>query len=150
MAVTPASIKRDANYVPIQDNAAMQVSKSVTYTALGDGAVGNIDLFTVTGDVLVTVFAVCATDLTGGGTLEVGIAGNTAALIAQTTGTAIDAGEVWYDNTPVTVGTLPAVRVLTNGTDIIQTIASDTITAGVVTYYCLWRPLSANATITAA
>ena len=147
---SPDALQRDANRVPIQGKYPFLVSKEVTFTAAGNGAVGNITLFTVTGDVLVTIFAVCSTSLTGSGTVEVGITGNTAGLIAQTTGTDIDAGEVWIDNAPATIEALPSAVILTNSTDIIQTVGSDTITAGVVTYYCLFRPLSSSATVVAA
>lgn len=147
---SPDAIRRDANRVPIVSDPQFLVSKTITYAAATTGAVGATTLFTVTGDVKVRFFAVCATDLTGSGTLEVGISGNTAAIIAQTTGTAIDAGEVWYDNTPVTVGVMPGFKILTNGTDIIQTIGTNTITAGVITYYCEFSPLSSDGTVVAA
>lgn len=133
MTTITSALRRDANGVPIQVHGII-TSKSVTYTAAGNGAVGALSLFTVTGDVLATVFGVCSVDLTGIGTLEVGISGNTAALIAQTTGTGIDAGEVWIDNAPATIEALPSDKILTNGTDVIQTIATDTITAGVITF----------------
>ena len=44
-------------------------------------------IFTVTGDILLCVFGLCQVTLTSGGgdTIELGISGNTAALIAQTT-----------------------------------------------------------------
>lgn len=125
-------------------------TKAITYSALTTGATGATTLFTVTGAVAVRVFAVASgTDLTGSGTIEVGIAGNTAAVIAQTAATAIDVGEFWYGTSPVTVGVLPAQLIL-NATDIIQTIATNTVTAGTLTYYCLWFPLSQSASVVAA
>lgn len=131
---------RDGNSVPIT-GMGLVATKAITYSALTTGAVGTTTLFTVTGPVVVRVFAVASgTDLTGSGTLEVGIAGNTAAAIAQLAATSIDVGEFWYDTSPVTVGVLPA-QLMLNGTNIIQTIASATVTAGTLTYYCLWFPL---------
>ena len=149
---SPDAIQRDANHVPIHGKYPFIVSKEVTFTAGGNGAVGAIDLFTVTGDVLVTVFGICSTNLTSGGssTLEVGIAGNTAGLIAQTTSTDIDDGEVWIDTAPATIEALPSAQILADGTDIIQTVGTATVTAGVITYYCLFRPLSDGATVVAA
>lgn len=149
MTSITSALRRDANRVPIQVHGIIN-SKIITYTATGDGATGALDLFTVTGDVLATVFAVCGTLLTSGAgaTVEIGIAGNTAALIAQTTAVDIDANEVWIDTAPATIEALPSDKILTNGTDIIQTIATDTVTAGVITFYCIWSPLSSDANIT--
>jgi len=83
----------DANRNPII-NLGLTETKSITYSALTTGAVGATDLFTVTGVVNVRLFAVCSTSLTGSGTIEAGIAGATASLIAQTTGTDIDENEI--------------------------------------------------------
>ena len=139
----------DANYRTINSNDAFLLKSAWTFVAGTTGAVAAHTLFTVTGDVLVRVFAVCSTDVTGSGTGEVGVTGNTAALIAQTTGTGIDAGETWIDATPE-VGTVavPATFIITNGLDILLTIGTNTFTAGVITFYCLWRPLSTGADIT--
>lgn len=144
-----AAQQRDANYRTITNNEAFVLSSTWTFAAATTGAVGAHTLFTVTGDVLVNVFAVCSTDVTGSGTGEVGVTGNTAALIAQTTGTAIDAGEVWQNNTPTTgIGAaLGNAKPVTNGLDVILTIGTDTFTAGVVTFYCLYRPLSTGASV---
>jgi len=147
----------DAGYtapLPVTSSySGRKVTKTVTYAALTTGAVGAHTLFTVTGEVFVKIFAVCTVDVEGSGTSEVGVAGNTAALVAQTTGTAIDAGEIWYNNTPV-VGTTAVTniteRLIVNGADIIETIATDTLTGGTVTWYVFWTPLSAGSSVTAA
>lgn len=111
-------------------------------------------MFTVTGDVLVRIYGVCTVDLTGTGTLELGVAGNTASLIAQTTGTAIDAGEIWADASP-TLNAMIFTDVLgpyivANGADIIETVGTADITAGQIYYTCLWRPLSPDGSVEAA
>lgn len=140
---------RDANNVPITD-LGLVTTKAITYAAATTGAVGATTLFTVTGVVAVRIFGVVSgANLTGSGTLEVGIAGNTAALIAQTTGTDLDVGEIWIDNGPATVEALPAINILAAGTDIIQTIGTNTITAGTITYYCLWSPISEDGNVVA-
>lgn len=148
---TSNAFPRDANHVPIT-NLGLVASKEITYAAGTTGAVGASTLFTVTGVVAVRIFGVCSSDLTSGGaaTIEVGISGNTAALIAQTTATGIDAGEVWVDTGPATVEALPAIQILAAGTDIIQTIATTTVTGGTLTYYCAWTPISADGEVTAA
>lgn len=144
-----AAFTRDENFVPIQ-GLGFTATKAITYSALTTGATGATTLFTVTGTVGVRLFGVVSgTDITGSGTIEAGIAGNTAALLAQTTGTALDVGEVWIDSTPATVELLPALSILTAGTDIIQTIATDTLTAGTLTYYCLWFPISSDGNVVA-
>lgn len=150
MAQITSTFRRDANNVPIWIDGIV-VTKTITYASPGSGDTGATTLFTVTGDVKVTVFAVCSTDLTGDtATIEVGIAGNTAALIAQTTATSIDAAEVWTTATPATVRAVPGAFILTNGTDITQTIATAAITAGKLTFYCLWTPLSDDGNVVAA
>lgn len=121
-----------------------------------DGTSDPFTLFTVTGDVLVRIFGVCTVDLVsgGGGTLEVGVTGNTAGLIAQTTATDIDASDLWSDSTPtVRVDTLASVLgpyIVANGADIIETVGTADITAGNVYYICLWRPLSPDGNVVSA
>lgn len=142
------TFNRDGNSVPIT-GLGLVTTKAITYVAGTTGATGATTLFTVIGAVAVRVFAVASgTDLTGSGTLEVGISGNTAAVLAQVAATALDVGEIWVDGTPATVEALPALQLL-SGTNIIQTIATDTVTAGTLTYYCAWFPLSQSASVTA-
>lgn len=145
-----AAFSRDQNFVPI-DGLGFTATKTITFSALTTGAVGATTLFTVTGVVAVRLFGVVSgADITGSGTIEAGISGNTAALLPQTTGTALDVGEIWIDNAPSTVDGLPAQYILAAGTDIIQTIATDTLNAGTLTYYCLWYPISTDGNIVAA
>lgn len=140
------SFNRDANSVPIT-GLGLVCTKAITYTTLTTGAVGATTLFTVTGLVAMRVWAVeSGTDITGSGTIEVGIAGNTAALLAQTTGTAIDVGEIWVDTGPATIEALPALQ-LVSGTNVIQTIAGSTLDAGTLTFYCAWFPLTQSASV---
>lgn len=149
MSTTAAFYNRDANHVPIT-NLGLSSSKAITYAAGTTGATGATTLFTVTGTVALRVFAVCTADLTSGGaaTLEVGVAGNTAAVLAQTTATAIDTGEVWVDTTPATVEALPALQIVS--ANVVQTIATTTVTGGALTYYCMWTPISEDGDIVAA
>lgn len=117
-----------------------------------DGTSNPATLFTVTGTVMAVVFGHCTVDLVGASaTLEVGVASNTAGIIAQTTGTDIDAGEVWRDATPaVGVEVLNDPQVVVGGADIIETVGTANLTAGAITYYCLWLPLSADGNVVAA
>lgn len=146
---TSSAFLRDANHVPIT-TLGLTSTKSITYAAGTTGATGASTLFTVTGVVAIQLFAVCGEDLTSGGgaTLEVGITGNIAALLAQTTATGIDAGEIWIDTGPATVELLPARSIV--AVDIIQTVGTTTVTGGSLTYYCLWAPISSNGNVVAA
>lgn len=116
-----------------------------------DGTGNPTTLFTVTGDVLCCVFAKCNTLLTGSSaTIEVGISGATATIIAQTTAEDIDANEIWQDNSPETGVANLTPKVIVGGADIIETIGTANITAGALTYYCLWTPISADGNVVAA
>jgi hypothetical protein len=76
--------------------------------------------------------------------------GNVAALIAATTATTIDDGDVWQNATPtVQAGAAVSAGIpINDGQDITFDILTATITAGVVDMYCLWRPLSSDANVT--
>lgn len=152
MTLIQSSFSRDANYVPIV-NKGLLATKIIAYNGTaGRGAQGATTLFTVTGTVLVTVFGVCTEDLAGANaTLEVGISGNTAALIAQTTGTQIDVNEVWNDASPSTVEPFATNvdKIIGAGQDIIETIATADVTDGTITYYCFWTPVSSDGNVVA-
>ena len=161
MTQITSAMRRDANRVPIQDQDGIIVIKSMTFAGGTTNDPGDYDgtgnpatLFTVTGDVIIKLFAVCKTNLAGASaTLEVGVSGNTAKFIAQSTATDIDANEVWHDATPdssIELETVASEWVVTNGQDIIQTVGTANITSGQVDYYCFWRPLSEDANVVAA
>lgn len=142
------SFLRDDNNVPIA-SLGLTATKAITFSALTTGATGATTLFTVTGVVAVRIFGVVSgTDVTGTGTIEVGISGNTAALLAQTTGTTLDVGEFWIDTAPATIEALPTIFL--TAANIIQTIAGSTLDAGTLTYYCIWVPISSDGKVVAA
>lgn len=157
MTLTPGTFSRDSNGVPITTDGII-ASKTMTFDGATTNDPGDFDgtgnpttLFTATGDILVHVFGVCTTLLTGAAaTLEVGVTNGTALLIALTTATDIDASEVWIDTTPGLIQAMPATQIIPSGQDIIQTVATANITAGVITYYAIWRPLSINGNLVAA
>ena len=147
-----AALDRDANHSVYASNEAFLLESTWTFAAATTGATGAHTLFTVTDNCLVSVFGVCDTTITSGGapTFEVGVTGNTAALIAQTTAENIADGDIWVDSTDtrVGVGAVPAMQVLNDGNDIILTINTATLTGGVIDFYCLYRPLNNAAKIT--
>lgn len=131
--------------------------KAVAFSgAAGNGAVGTVALFTVTGAVAVRLLCICTESLAegvGGGTVEVGISGNTAAIIAQTTSTAVDLGEIWHDATPDATFealTVMAEFILGYGDDIILTVGTQDVTDGTLVFQLFWTPLTAGASVVAA
>ena len=119
------------------------------------GTANPFTLFTVTGTVLVRIFGVCTVDVAGAGTIEVGVTGNTAALIAQVVdATVIDQNDIYNDATPVagveTLANITGPFVVANGLDIIETVGTADLTAGNIYYVLLWRPLSDDGFVQAA
>ena len=140
----------DANRRTVTSNEAFLLTSEWTFANPGTGAAGNHTLFTVTGDVLVTVFGSCTTNMAGSGAdFEVGVTGNTAGLIAQIADVEdLDAGDIYQDATPE-VGTvaLPSSRIVVGGLDVLLKITNANVTGGVVDFYILWRPLSSNGNV---
>lgn len=157
-----SSIQRDDNRIPYATLDSYSVTKCAptafaggTANARGDDGGTNdpFTLFTVTGDVAVRIFGVCTVNLAGTGTLEVGTTKSTAGLIAQTTGTDIDADEIWHDATPdtnVEAVTVAPERFIVNGADIIETVGTADITSGNIYYVCLWQPLTPGSSVVSA
>src|SRR3990167_9105668 len=146
MSAFSASLDIDGNSKVINSNEAFRLESTWTFVENLTGNTGAHTLFTVTGNVLVTVFGVCDTNLSTGSTIEVGVANNTASLIAQVADSnSLDDGMIWVDATPATgAETLPSPRAINDGADVILTIGSADLTAGVVDFYCLYRPLSSD------
>jgi len=149
MSSFDAAMDRDANRQVISTNEAFKLESTWTFVDTITGATGNHTLFTVTGNVLISVFGICDTNLAGAGNFEVGVTGNTAGLIAQIANAEdLDDGDVYVSNTPgVGVQALPGMFVLNDGFDVLLKITGTAISAGVVDFYCLWRPLSENSSV---
>lgn len=131
-------------------------TKTITFAGGTTNGIGDFDgtgnpatVFTVTGAVMAVVWGVCSVDLAGAtATVEVGVTGNTAAIIAQTTATDIDNGDVWRDATPaVGAAALNDPIFIADGKDVILTVATANVTAGVVRFYCVWYPISADGAV---
>jgi hypothetical protein len=118
-----------------------------------DGEGNPAVLFTVTGAVRLKLLAICEVDLaSSGGTLSVGVTGAATALIASTTASAIDEGEIWHDNSPDAsheATTVLADKIISD-TEIIQTAGTANITAGRIRYTAMWYPLTFGAQVTPA
>lgn len=127
--------------------------KTKTYTgASGLGLIGASTLFTVTGMVRARLFARCTTNMAGAtATNEVGTALLTTGFIALTTMTTLAAGENWNDASPdssLEADTVVATKIVNQ--DVIETVRTANITAGVIEYYLLWQPVSPDGTVIAA
>jgi len=109
-------------------------------------------LFTVTGEVEVVVIGYIDVAVTSGDalTLEVGVTGATTGLIALTAVANLTIDKLWIDVTPAVLVTKPSWKVIANGADIVHTIRDFAATAGQITYYCWWRPLSTDGNVVAA
>lgn len=113
-------------------------------------------LFTVTGDVVVkAIWGVVNTDLAGAtATIEVGVAGNTAGLIAQETCTDLDDGGIYTSATNAVgvaaVAGSGALYAVNDGADIIETLGTANVTAGQIDWYCVWAPAEPGASLVAA
>lgn len=125
-----------------------KLQKAVTFAAGTTGAVGTATLFNVTGLVEVTLIAVCSVNVTGSGTISVGTAKTAGGLIASTTGTNLAANEIWHDATPdasIEAETIATRKIVCE--NISYTIATNTLTAGTVTFYVSWAPISENGNV---
>lgn len=154
-----ALVPLDANGRPVQGVLPFVAKKTMTFDGGTTNDPGDYDgtgnpatLFNVTGDVLAVVIGICKTSLVGSGTLEVGLVGNTAVLIAQIAdATNLDVNEAYVDATPALGEAFNQTpHIIGGGLDIIQTIGTANITAGVIDYYCFWLPLSEDGQVSPA
>jgi len=135
------------------------ISSTITFdTTTGPVGTPTITVFTITGRVFIyQIFGHCTVDLlsAGGGTLALGVVGNTAGFIAATTATAIDAGEWWIDGTPVaghttvpynaTGGATAAVANKVVSSNVVATVATADITAGTLIITAMYYQLTRQA-----
>ncbi len=109
-------------------------------------------LWTASGQLLVAIIAVCSTTLTGAsGTFAVGVSGSTHNFIPVVTGTTVAAGAVVDHTGLVSAGTAPIItpnQPVLDTQVIIGTTATADITAGVLTFYAFYKPLTVGAKLT--
>lgn len=150
-----ASILTDTgNTLPLA--VGTQVRKTVDFTAGGGtGDIGTVALFTVTGAVKFSIIATCSDTVVGAATLECGVAGTTAGIIAQIAdATALITGEIWADATPTlkleTVANGELNFVIGDGADIFLTIGAANLTDGTIDFNVIWHKLSDDGNLVAA
>lgn len=120
--------------------------KTITFDGKsGSGAVGTVKVGDVTGAVCILYGGVrCTTSLDGASaTIELGTAADTDGLVATTTATDLDAGEFWQDSTPEAGVSNAIVNKLVTG-DIIITVGTAAVSAGVIEVVFYWVPLSSD------
>lgn len=161
MSSVNSAFSRDGNFVPIT-NLGLITKKTITFDGGTANDPGDFDgtgnpatLFTVTGGVLLNVVAICKADLVGAATLEVGVIGGTDGVIAQISdASTVTAPKIWFGSLAALTGEFDnngtMYKVIGGGQDIIQTIGTTDINAGVIDYYCIWNPLSDDGNVVAA
>lgn len=118
--------------------------------------VGSKPLFTVTGDVIVRLIAICTTTVVTvgtAGTCSVGIAGNVAYMIPVTSGDALVAREIWHDTSPdseIELLSSMGEFTLSDGNDIALDLLSATFTSGAIRFICIWTALGNDSRVVRA
>jgi ABC-type transporter Mla MlaB component len=124
--------------------------KTVTFANSG----ADVPLFTVTGDVITRLVAVCGTSLASAGGCNIAVVANAIPMIANTDCTLIIAGEIWQDATPdAEVELLSTMKeyIIADGNDIsIDVENAKQVDSGVLNFYCIWTALSSDGAVVAA
>lgn len=125
-----------------------------TVTADGESATWNTvaahEIATVSGQARMVILPECTEDVTdaGSGTIELGVAGGTATLVAQTTAANLDAGEYWLSTTPATnFPTTSLVDEIINNVDVGYTVGTGALTDGLIVFHIWSRPISSDAVV---
>lgn len=135
-------------------NSANYGSVAITFAAGTTGSVASHEILTITGMVRLKIWAECTVNLAGAtATIELGEETTSTSIIAQTTATDIDAGELWYDATPTTAIDASSTVILDkviNALDVGYTVGTAAISAGAITFHYVWEPYNATGAVVAA
>ena len=133
---------------------------TITFTAGGTGAAGTTTtLFTVTGSIVVLyTYGVITTDLqqsAGTPSLAYGVIGDVDFFVGATTATAMNSPNLWIDNSPAAshAQTNAATQdsYLASGNNVTCTVGgTNNISAGVIDFFMVYLPMSADASVVAA
>ena len=135
--------------------------KSVTYlggtatstAADAIGTAGTYGYFTISGTIEAQMVGIVGTTLTGdAATISVGVTGDADALLGISTGTDLDANEVWIHTAGAASADqwadlthLPVVICGAASPSIFHTVATADITTGQIDFHLYWRPLEPGA-----
>lgn len=143
---------RDANRQIITSNTAFNTSKSVTFAAATTGSVAVHDLMQITGDVMLQVYISVQEDLTSGGesVIDIGITTSTGYFISTAFTNVVTTRKGTYSSPFEASGIADEyLSFFTGDTKLVYEVETATLTGGTMTVYCLWRPLSENASVVA-
>ncbi len=115
-------------------------------------SVATHEVFTVTGLVRMRILIECTEDLAGAGSIQFGDETATNGIIASTTATDIDNGDIWADATPTEKHFAFASCVfdrVVNGLDIGYEITGAVLSDGTLVFHCWWEPLNASGAVAA-
>ncbi len=110
------------------------------------------EIAVVTGMVRLRIIPEVTVSLTGAAaTIALGTANDTAAFIAATTATALDATEIWQSATPANnkphIATSSVVDRVVSSDDVGYTLAGGATTTGSITFHMWWEPLSSTGAV---
>jgi len=135
------------------------VTKTIAFTgAAGNGAVGTVTIFNITGQVLLLYcFGTCSESLAGATatiTLETSDGRD---IIATTTATDLLINEIWTDATPTELGSPLETSQKdiglnggASGQTIVLTVGTANVTDGTLTIHALYYPMSSDGELAAA
>ena len=139
------------------------VTKTVTFAGatpngIGDesGSANPSTVFTVTGDVIVKIIAVCATNIVHAANAAISLGIDDGAQIIAATDLTVQgmaAREIWHDATPdAEIEALSTMKefIITDGNDIDLDVSVADVNTGAITFYCMYTPLSPDGAVTAA
>ena len=131
-----------------------RASVSVAFTgAAGLGAVGNVPLFTVTGEVLIeriVPFTVLTlTEALATATLALGVTNATSLFIAATSAVNLATGEFWTESTgggtaEAGIALPAALKEIVISSNIVGTVGAQAVNGGTLRVDCYWLPLSSD------
>ncbi len=127
----------------------VRLSKTFADSA-GNGAVGDVTIFTITGRVWLLGFtAFCTSGLSEGGataTVQVGTAAVDGGIIAVVNAVDIDTNEWWTDGTPVAeLDQMDAAQVdVLISSDIVVKVTSQAVSGGTVIFDAFYKAITDN------
>jgi len=125
-------------------------TKELTFS----NSTGTLNLFTVTGQVIVKILPFCTNNVASAAaaSVELGVSGDVDAMIASTLATDIDGTNWWIDASPDSIiEALSTAReyMIGNGDDVILTLSAQ-VDSGDIKFYCFWTPLTNGSSVAAA